>query len=214
METSRTPISAIIFDAGDILVHKIPDDQVKARNEFLTHFRSSKIDGQKIFIKVYEKVRKMGFDFKFKHVSLNSFSEPEFKISLIEEYEIEKWWENPDPCIFETISKLWQVRYKIGILTDSALSSRTIREVLSQLSPYVHKIVSSRDVGVMKPHKQMYSRILSTLNIQPNKALFIVHDPEEIKGALTSGLLCENFELIGDLNKLLEKIQGKYVLAQ
>ncbi len=47
METSRTPISAIIFDAGDSLVHKIPDDQVKARNEFLTHFCSSKIDGQK-----------------------------------------------------------------------------------------------------------------------------------------------------------------------
>ena len=106
----------------------------------------------KVFVKnntqVYKKVRILGFDFKFKHVSLNSSSEPEFKISLIEEYEIEKWWENPDPCIFETISKLWQVGYKIGLLTDSALSSRTIREVLSQLSLYVHKIVSSRDVGV------------------------------------------------------------------
>jgi len=60
----------------------------------------------------------------------------------------------------------------------------------------------------------MYSRILSTLNIQPNKALFIAHDPEEIKGALTSGLLCENFELIDDLNNLLEMIQRKYILAQ
>ena len=64
----------------------------------------------------------------------------------------------------------------------------------------------------MKPHKQMYSEILLTLEIPPNKALFIAHDPDEINGALESGLFCENYELIGDLNKLLELIQRKYIL--
>jgi FMN phosphatase YigB (HAD superfamily) len=214
METSRIPISAIIFDAGDILVHKIPDDQVKVWNEFLTRSYNSKIDRQKYFTQLYEKVRTFGSDSKSEHVSLNLSAGPEFKISLIEEYEIEKWWKNPDPRLFETISKLWQIGYKIGILTDSALSSTTIRKILSKISPYVQQIVSSRDIGVMKPQKRMYSRILSTLETPPNKALFIAHDPDEINGALESGLFCENYELIGDLNKLLEVIQRKYILAQ
>ncbi|MFX1282676.1 MAG: HAD family hydrolase [Promethearchaeota archaeon] len=214
METSRTTISAIIFDAGDILVHQIPDDKVKAWNKFLTHYHNSKMDNKEYFTQLYEKVRTLGIDSNFEIVSPYLSTEPRFKISLIEEYEIEKWWKNPDPWLFETISKFWKIGYKIGILTDSALSSRTIREVLSQLSPYVHKIVSSRDVGVMKPDKQMYSTILSELKTPPNKSLFIAHDPDEIKGALNSGLLCINFEYIGNLKKLFEFIKRKYVLEQ
>ncbi len=213
MESSRIPISAIIFDAGDVLVHKIPDDQVKVWNEFLTRFNNSRIDPQEYFVQLYEKVRTLGTDFDSKHVSSNLSAETAVKTSLIEEYEILKWWKNPDPLLVRTISKLWQIGYKIGILTDSALSSTTIREVLFQISPYVHQIVSSRDVGVMKPQKQMYSKILLTLETPPNKALFIAHDPDEIEGALESGLFCENFKLIGDLNKLLEVIQRKYILV-
>lgn len=208
METSRIPISAIIFDAGDILVHKIPDEKTTVWNEFLTRFTSER-DCKESFGQLYEKVRVLGSNSEY--VSLNSTLE--IKLSLIEEYEIEKWWKNPDPHVGETISRLWQIGFKIGILTDSALSSTKIREVLSQISPYVHQIVSSRDVGLMKPQKQMYEKILSVLDIPSYKALFIAHDPEEINGALKAGLFCEDFELIGDLNKLLDLIQKKYILA-
>lgn len=215
METSRTPISALIFDAGDIIVHKIPDNQVRAWYEISTHFHNSKLNIQKYFIQLYDRVRTLGSNFKYNHISIDFPEVPVLKISiiLIEEYEIEKWWKHPDPQIFDTISQLWQIGYKIGILTDSALSSETIREVLPRLSPYVHKIVSSRDVGVMKPNKQMYSSMLSRLKISAHKAVFIAHDPAEIKGALESGLMCENFEYIGNLRKLVEVIQRKYVLA-
>ena len=213
MENSRTPISALIFDAGDILVHKIPDSRVKAWNEISTLYYNSKMEIQKYFTPLYEQVRTLGSDFKFDHISIDFLLVPTLKISMFEEYEIEKWWKNPDPQVFETISQLWQIGYKIGILTDSALSSKTIRDILGPLSTYVHKIVSSRDVGVMKPDQQMYSTILSQLNIAPDKAVFVAHDPDEIKGALESGLLCEDFELIGDLRKLVDMIKRKYVLA-
>lgn len=209
METSRIPISAIIFDAGDILVHKIPDEKTTVWNEFLAQFTSEK-DCRESLSQLYEQVRVLGSNLNSDYVSLNSTLE--IKLSLIEEYEIEKWWENPDPQVGETISRLWQIGFKIGILTDSALSSSKIREVLSQISPYVHQIVSSRDVGLMKPHRQMYEKILSVLDTPSHKALFIAHDPEEINGALEAGLFCEDFEKIGDLNKLLELIQGKYSL--
>lgn len=210
METSRTPISALIFDAGDILVHKIPDNQVEAWSEILTYFQDSKIDINEHFSQLYDLVRTLGSGFKFDNVSLGILS---LKISLIEEYEIEKWWKNPDPQIFEIIPQFCQIGYKIGVLTDSALSEKRIRGILSQLSPYVNKIVSSRDIGVMKPNKRMYHAILEKLRIIPEKALFIAHDPDEIKGALASGLVCENFKLIGDLGKLVKLIRRKYVLA-
>lgn len=209
METSRIPISAIIFDAGDILVHKIPDEKTTVWKEFLTQFTSEK-DCKESLGQLYEQVRVLGPNSNSEYVSLNSL---EIKLSLIEEYEIEKWWKNPDPQMGEIISRLWQIGFKIGILTDSALSSTKIREVLSQISPYVHQIVSSRDIGLMKPHKQTYEMILSVLDTPSRKALFIAHDPEEINGALEVGLFCEDFELIRDLNGLLELIQRKYILA-
>jgi FMN phosphatase YigB (HAD superfamily) len=213
MEISRIPISAIIFDAGDILVHKIPNHQTSAWKDFLSIFDNSTVNQENYFNQIYEKVRTLGSYSKSKEISLYS-DKIKIKISLVEEFEIQKWWKNQDPRLIETISKLWRIGYKIGILTDSALSSTKIREVLYQISPYIHHIVSSRDVGVMKPHKQMYSTILSNLDIPPNRALFIAHDPAEINGALKSGLLCENYELIGDLDKLLEVIQKKYRLVK
>jgi hypothetical protein len=54
--------------------------------------------------------------------------------------------------------------------------------------------------------------MLSNLDITPNKALFIAHDPVELNGALDIGLFCEDFEQIGSLNNLLEIIQRKYIL--
>ncbi|UCE13236.1 MAG: HAD hydrolase-like protein [Candidatus Heimdallarchaeota archaeon] len=210
MDTSRTPISSLIFDAGDILVHKIPDYQLLIWNEISAHFQVLKMDIKERFRQLYDQVRTLGSGFKFDNVSLGILS---LKISLIEEYEIEKWWNNPDPLVYEIIPQFFQIGYKIGVLTDSALSSKRIREVLPRLSPYVDKIVSSRDIGVMKPDKQMYFTILEQLGTIPEKALFIAHDPDEIKGALSSKLLCEDFESIGDLGKLVEIIQRKYVLA-
>ena len=71
MENSRTPISALIFDAGDILVHKIPDSRVKAWNEISNHFINSKMEIQKYFTPLYEQVRTLGSDFKFDHISID-----------------------------------------------------------------------------------------------------------------------------------------------
>jgi len=96
METSRIPISAIIFDAGDILVHKIPDEKTTVWNEFLTRFTSER-DCKESFGQLYEKVRVLGSNSEY--VSLNSTLE--IKLSLIEEYEIEKWWKNRENNKFE-----------------------------------------------------------------------------------------------------------------
>ncbi|MFX1544757.1 MAG: HAD family hydrolase [Promethearchaeota archaeon] len=210
MVSSRKPISGIIFDAGDILVHKIPDNKLKIWDEVSNVLNNSKIDFQTQFTNLYDKVRTLGANFSSECVSTSLSEYNLIKISLIEKYEIEKWWENPDPLTFETISKLWELGYKIGILTDSARPSSIIREVLGRMSNFFHQIVSSRDIGVMKPDKKMYSSIISALRILPRRALFIAHDPDEIKGAIESGLLIENYEAIGNLQKLVEVIQQKY----
>lgn len=211
MEISKTQISALIFDAGDVLVHKIPDNQIKAWNDISFLFQNSKIEKQKLFTLGYDQIRSIGSDYKFDYIKIDSFL---IKLALFEEYETKKWWINPDPKAFESISQLRQIGFKIGILTDSVLPSNTIRKVIGPLSTLVNEIVSSRDVGVMKPDQQMYYTILSQLKMQPDKAVFIAHDPDEIKGALKLGLNCEDFEAIGNLRKLVERIKRKYVLAK
>ncbi len=214
MHIRKTPISALIFDAGDVLVHKLPDDNLKVWKEILTHFQASNLDPQEHFTQLYNKVRTLGSDSNSERdfVNLPDIPSLNIPIHLIEEYEIERWWENPDPQLFNTIFQLWRIGYKIGILTDSVLHSGTIRKLLFPVSPYVHEIVSSRDNGAMKPESQMYLTILSQLNATPEKAVFIAHDPDEIKGALSIGLLCEDFETIRNLSELVERIKRKYDL--
>lgn len=214
MQNRKTPISALIFDAGDILVHKLPDDKLKVWEEIINHFQISNLDPKANFTQLYDKVRTLGPESNSRTDFVNLPEIPSFHIpiQLIEEYEIEKWWANPDPHLYNTIFQLWKIGYKIGILTDSALYSDTIRKILSHVSPYVHEIVSSRDNGAMKPNPQMYLTILSHLNATPEKSLFIAHDPDEIKGALSIGLHCENFETIGNLDKLVERIKRNYFL--
>ncbi len=214
MHNRKKPISALIFDAGDVLVHKLPDDKLKVWKEILTHFQISNLDPQEYFTQLYNKVRICGSDSNSEtdFINLPDIPSLNIPIHLIEEYEIEKWWENPDPQLFNTIFQLWKIGYKIGILTDSALHSETIRKLLFSVSPYVHEIVSSRDNGAMKPNPQMYLTILSQLNATPENAVFIAHDPDEIKGALSIGLSCENFETVENLSELVERIKTKYDL--
>ncbi len=121
---------------------------------------------------------------------------------------------NPAEDLEDTINHLRMFGYRIGILTDSALQSPAIREILSSISYRIHTIVSSRDVGKMKPNSLMYDTILRKMNIPANKALFVGHDSEELIGAKEAGMYHENFENYGSLTRLLQVIQTKYVFSE
>jgi HAD superfamily hydrolase (TIGR01549 family) len=215
----KIPISALIFDAGDVLVNKIADTEVKAWYKIQNLLKSKEKRNEFRFTQIYEKIRSLGSIDEANFISIISgetFRRPRLNtidIKVYEEYEIEKWWRNPDPTLLMTLKQLKEIGYKIGILTDSALTSEHIGKVLDAFSNYIDAIVSSRDIGMMKPSRRMYISVLSQLNVNPEKALFIAHDWEELEGAEKLGILVENFEEIKNLNSLVKKIKQKYVFS-
>ncbi len=219
MNILKIPISALIFDAGDILVNKIEDNQINAWFKIQDILESNNNENKLNFVQIYENIRSLGNIKRANFISIisgNTFQNSQHNtidIRLYEEYEIEKWWKNPDSMLQKILQQLKGIGYKIGILTDSALTSQHIREVLSVYSEYIDSIVSSRDIGRIKPNPRMYLSILFQLNIIAEKALFVAHDPEELEGAEKLGLYVENFEEIKNLKILLRKIKQKYVFS-
>ena len=209
----------LIFDAGDVLVHKIVDNQVKAWYKIQNLLKNNDNKNDDLFTQIYEKIRSIGRIEEVNFISIvtgetfQKYRHNTIDIRLYEEYEIEKWWRNPDSALLKTLKQLKEIGYRIGILTDSALTSEHIGEVLDDYSYYIDIIVSSRDVGGMKPNPRMYLSILSLLNTAPEKALFIAHDREELEGAEKLGILVENFEEIKNLSVLVKKIKQKYVFS-
>ncbi|MFX0171065.1 MAG: HAD family hydrolase [Candidatus Hodarchaeota archaeon] len=217
MSPSNIAISAIIFDAGDVLVHQIPDEDLEVMTTFYSRYSGyDKSELSFHFTQLYEKIRTLKPNSKINFVEMKLDNQPKLKlpISLFCEYEVEKFWKNPDPLLKETFIYLRKQGYRIAILTDSALPSDKIRKILNHVSPYIHSIVSSRDIGTMKPDQSMYSAILKRLNISAKKGLFIGHDIEEIQGASEVGLFHENYEEIGSLERLIEVIHQKYVFYE
>ncbi|MFX0184377.1 MAG: HAD family hydrolase [Candidatus Hodarchaeota archaeon] len=217
MSRVKKAISAIIFDAGDVLVHQTPDEDVNVTKTIHSKLSgNNKVSLSEYFTQIYDKTRILGSGSKieFVKIELPDQTNLTLPIQLICQYEIMKWWQNPDPQLEETLIDLWKQGFRLAILTDSVLPSATIRDILNQVSPYIHTIVSSRDVGAMKPDHRMYSAVLDQLNISAKKGLFIAHDVEEIQGALEVGLFCENYEEIKSLQNLIEVIRQKYVFSE
>lgn len=212
----KQAISAIIFDAGDVLVHKIDDDKVEVWGEICSLIERNIRGNDEIFYKIYDKVRILGSAFVDNEIIFELPDKTHLKIpiKLVNQYEILKWWKNPDPLLKVTFKDLRKLKYRIAILTDSALPSDVIRDQLSFVSSYIDAIVSSRDVGAMKPDKRMYTSVLSELNLQPEKSLFIGHEKEELDGALRIGMYCENFDRIKSLERLTKIIQKNYAYTE
>lgn len=220
MISIKKPISALIFDAGDVLVHKKPDERLKSKQKVQKYLSRFELENEYIFSELYERIRILGelnksnFLFLPSNEKLNKSNKKKIDIRLFEEYEIEKWWNNPDSSLLVSFQRLSNIGYKIGVLTDSVLPSNKIMDVLEDFSVFISSIVSSRDLGVMKPHPKMYNAILSDLNISAENALFVAHDLEELKGAQKLQINTINFEEIGDLNLLVKQIEEEFLFFQ
>ncbi len=213
MISIKKPITALIFDAGDVLVHKKPEERLKSMQKV----SQLELEGENSFSELYERIRILGeltrsnFLLYSSNDRLKELNKKRIDIRLFEEYEIEKWWNNPDSSLLDSFQRLRNIGYIIGILTDSVLPSNKIRDVLEEYTAFISSIVSSRDIGVMKPHPKMYNTILSDLNVSAKYALFIAHDLDELEGAQKLQINTINYEEIGDLNLLVKQIEEEYV---
>lgn len=83
-------------------------------------------------------------------------------------------------------------RYQIAIVSDTETSPESsVWLALGNLgvNSYISAIVTSTDLGVTKPHPQMFLTALRRLGAQPNEAIMIGNDPDrDICGAHALGI--------------------------
>lgn len=83
-------------------------------------------------------------------------------------------------------------RYRIGLVTDTETSSEaSVRTALRNLglAPFISAVVTSTDMGVTKPHRDMFIEALRRLDAKPSEVIMVGNDPErDIQGARLLGI--------------------------
>ncbi len=74
----------------------------------------------------------------------------------------------------DTLGFLKDNHYSIGVLSNTAYSSGTVRGLLEDvgLSEYVDTVVCSADIGMKKPSDEAYAAVLDSLGADRNKCFF------------------------------------------
>lgn len=92
------------------------------------------------------------------------------------------------PAVLECLSQ----HYRIGVVTDTETSPEaSVRAALRDLglASFISAVVTSTDMGVRKPHRQMFLEALRQLDAKPSEAIMVGNDPErDIKGARRLGI--------------------------
>jgi FMN phosphatase YigB (HAD superfamily) len=85
-------------------------------------------------------------------------------------------------------------RYLTGLLSNAFLSLRSALKDPFPIGDAFDAIVISAEVGVLKPDPAIYIRILETLGVEPNHAVFIDDFEENCEGARRLGMHALRFE--------------------
>lgn len=112
---------------------------------------------------------------------------------LLEHYN---WGVYPGVVPFDdthmVLEELKRRNYKIGLVTNSIFPMwmRDVELEAYELLHYFDARVTSGDVGVLKPHPEIYKRILGMLDVRPDQAVFVGDRPtNDIAGANEVGLV-------------------------
>ena len=85
------------------------------------------------------------------------------------------------------IAKSLKQKYKLGLISNA---SSNLREKLAKhnLIDVFDQIVISSEVGIAKPHPQLYHHALENLQAQPQEVLYIDDNPEYIRTGMALGM--------------------------
>lgn len=118
--------------------------------------------------------------------------------------------------MWKTIEQGIEILHRCAAMTDSNGQRKHKIYVLSNMDPEMLEhlqithpalfklfdgIVTSGETGFLKPDMKIYEKIISKFNIEPQKAIFIDDQEENIKGAQKlgiRGILCTNFSSVRD----------------
>jgi putative hydrolase of the HAD superfamily len=103
--------------------------------------------------------------------------------------------------VAETLKGLHQRQIKLGVLTDSESRAPQVRQRLAAMgvNDYFEAVVSSRDIGHVKPQPEAFAAAVSRLGVSPPVTIFVGHDAEELRGAMDFGLTAVAYNYNGEV---------------
>jgi putative hydrolase of the HAD superfamily len=110
--------------------------------------------------------------------------------------EIERfWWSEFPPCavasdgLSELLESLMNEGFSLGIVSNGAATVQYPKIDALGVRANMKAIVISEEVGVAKPHPEIFLRALHVLGAHPSEALFVGDDPAaDIVGAQAAGI--------------------------
>jgi HAD superfamily hydrolase (TIGR01549 family)/HAD superfamily hydrolase (TIGR01509 family) len=194
-------IDAILFDAGDILYHRPQKKQNLV--QFLAQQPSHRIP----------------LDFDEKRAALidqaycGEISRHEYYVEVLKMYGIQgeaaiaagmEAMEQDDraveifPGVPETLRKLKQQGFLLGIITDTALALHIKLDWFAKagFGNVWDAVISSKEMKIRKPDPKIYQAALNQLGIAPQRAVFVGHKQTELDGAKAVGMktIAYNYE--------------------
>lgn len=114
-----------------------------------------------------------------------------------------------DPDLMRLIATLRQAGYKVGLLSNDALTLEArLRDDLAIYNDFDAVIISA-EIGVMKPDERAYLAMTQALGVKPTEAVFIDDNAANIDGAHRAGLWAIRYEAEMDVRAALAPYLAK-----
>ena len=99
------------------------------------------------------------------------------------------------PGVLSTLARLRRLGIMTGVITNTFQSSAEKWRWFTEhgLAPYLDRILSSSEVGLVKPDPAIYQLYVAECGLCPEEVAFVGHDLEELEGARAAGLLALAF---------------------
>ncbi len=185
-------VRALLFDAGDILYYR-----PRKENRFITFLTELGMEKKWANLPGKKELTELAFTGQ---ISQNEFHDGYMRLLGISDPDLIKRGkellaeENLDVEFFEgvkeTLLKLKQRGFLLGIITNTAnsISNKLNWFEKGGFGNVWDSIISSVEIGVIKPFPEIYRAALKQLNITADQAIFVGHKISELDGARAAGL--------------------------
>jgi putative hydrolase of the HAD superfamily len=204
-DRSRSPITAIIFDYGQVLVPSPTAEEFRPMAEmFNVDFDS--------FFKLWEDSRNTydrgdisAEQYWLKLAAASSISLDRGQIETLRKVEVELW-SHPDPAMLAWLSAIHSAGFKTALLSNMPLD--LMRYVLANfhwMDDFTFKTFSA-DVRIIKPDPAIYEHTLRGLAVSASETLFVDDREANIRTARMLGMYAIQFRSIAQLKDELEAL--------
>jgi len=127
----------------------------------------------------------------------------------IKELELD-FWKN-DELDYKLRDYLISLRptYKTGILSNAWLNARQLFSEKYHLDIVVDEMIISAEIGLAKPHSQIYKFAANKLGVKPEETIFIDDMPENVAGADRIGMVGIQFQNTFRLIETIDQITNR-----